>query len=146
MSQEPATGLARPLSRRAILGSAVFPLEIATRKDTSEMHVEIDGCTYGYDLDRAQAMSEFKRTVSEALRFHVRDVVLGDDQLKARIQEFRTLLRQTLRRFTLSKQEGFSLFYQDEQHQLQHSAGVWQLVRGPLQVRMGSGSVFVALR
>jgi hypothetical protein len=130
----------------AILARAVMPLEPVGRKRKGDFHVDLDGRTYRYCLEHTRALPDFLRGAGGALRAHVREVVLSDDALKQMLKDFRAASRATLRRYKPSKRDGYAVFHQDDEHQLQYAGGAWLLVRRSLTIRTTDGTITVALR
>jgi len=129
----------------AILARSVIPIERATRKRKSDFHVELNGHTYRYCLDRTESLNEFVRRAGVALRAHMRVAVMSDEGTKTRLKEFSGAVHAILSLYEPEKRGSRSVFHRDDQHQLQYCGGSWLLVRGPLPVRTGQGTVFVAL-
>ena len=129
----------------AVMARAAIPIERAGRKRKSDFHVALNGHTYRYCLEHTESLNDFVRRAGVALRTHMRSTLVGDPMLKLRLKEYAGAVRAVLRRYAPEKRANYTVFHHDEQHQLQHCGGSWVLVRGPLPLRTGEGTVFVAL-
>lgn len=103
----------------AVVTRAVIPIERAARKRKSDFHVELNGHTYRYCLDRTESMHDFVRRASVALREHLRSTLFADPVMKARLKEFSGAVRAVLRLYETEKRGNYTIFHRDDRHQLQ---------------------------
>ncbi len=124
---------------------AVVPLEPVSRRRKSDFVVEVDGQLYRYRLDGTETIDDFLKNAERVLLSLLRDAVGAHPELGQRLKEFRGLARSVARRYAPRRRAHYSVFHEDDEHQLQYSRGAWMLVRGPLPMRIGEGTAFVAL-
>ncbi len=130
----------------ALVARSAIPLERISRRRKSDIIVEVNGRKYRYRLDRTQALSEFLRATEQTLLGLLRGSVARGDEIRREVKDFSALGRTLFKIYRPEKHRNYTVLHHDEDHELQFSRGVWILVRGPLPMRIGAGTICVGLQ
>jgi hypothetical protein len=146
LAREPAEVLARWVGGPcALVPRAVIPLEPVARPGPSSFYTTIEGAHYRFALERTIPLSTFLSTIRRTAQVHAHRALRGDAALSRMVSRFVRDARSLLDRLGAEDRGTYLVLDGDPDHHLQHSHGSWVLVRGPVQNRLGGGSVYVGL-
>jgi hypothetical protein len=129
----------------AIVSGAVIPLERVTSGTPPGFSVTIGGDRYVLRTEKKRPLQGLLRDIRLETQRRAEQILMAEPELVRMATEFLGDVKSILDRFRPRNSGRYRLFHCDRDHQLQHSRGHWMLVRGPVERRMGKGSLFLGL-
>jgi len=137
-----ARGLAAPC---AITEGLVIPLSPVADAEPMGSFVEVGRRRYVLRLREARRYSDLLADLRREQERRAEEIVQQRSELSRMASELLADVKSILDRCGPRDCGGYQLFFQDRDHQLQHSRGQWLLIRGPVATRLSTGSAFVGL-
>ena len=149
-AQRPPLGTPETLARLVgapcvILGRTVIPLSPVAAATRPVSSVVVGGECYALRSENARPFPELLRDLRRTRERRVLESIGNRPELTRMASEFLGEVRPILEECDPQNRGSYQIFHSDGDHQLQHSRGHWNLVRGPVAIRMRAQSIFVGL-
>jgi hypothetical protein len=131
----------------ALVDRNVIPLMRVSRarRKPGSSFLKIGGELYTFRYEKARRIHEFQQAfIRRAVASAKRELLRADD-LCAEAATFVEDLRSILPGAVRNCRNPYEVLYRDGHHEVQYSRGSWILVRGPVPLRIGTGSIFLGL-